>query len=71
MLSTILRRLQGVLDRYKVPYQVLPHSETYTAQETAEVQRVPGDQNAFHRFGCGIFHAGVNGFDCRLTRGKK
>jgi len=43
---SILRRLQDVLDAYKVPYEVLPHSETYTAQETAEVQRVPGDKMA-------------------------
>jgi Ala-tRNA(Pro) deacylase len=43
---SILRQLQEVLDAYKVPYEVLPHSETYTAQETAEVQRIPGQQMA-------------------------
>jgi len=43
---SILHRLQNVLDAYKVSYEVLPHSETYTAQETAEVQRVPGDKMA-------------------------
>lgn len=42
----ILRQLQEVLDAYKVPYEVLPHSETYTAQETAEVQRIPGQKMA-------------------------
>lgn len=42
----ILRTLQAVLDSYKVPFEVLPHSETYSAQETAEVQRVPGDKYA-------------------------
>jgi len=42
----ILRKLQAVLDSYKVPFEVLPHSETYTAQETAEVQRIPGDKLA-------------------------
>jgi len=43
---SILRKLQAVLDSYQVPYEVLPHSETYTAQETAEVQRVSGDKMA-------------------------
>ncbi len=42
----ILRKLQAVLDTYKVPFEVLPHSETYTAQETAEVQRISGDKLA-------------------------
>lgn len=42
----ILRKLQAVLNNYKVPFEVLPHSETYTAQETAEVQRIPGDKLA-------------------------
>jgi Ala-tRNA(Pro) deacylase len=42
----ILRQLQEVLDAYKVAYEVLPHSETYTAQETAEVQRIPGQKMA-------------------------
>jgi Ala-tRNA(Pro) deacylase len=42
----VLRKLQAVLDNYKVPFEVLPHSETYTAQETAEVQRVSGDKMA-------------------------
>jgi hypothetical protein len=32
---SILRKLQAVLDSYNVPFEVLPHSETYTAQETA------------------------------------
>ena len=42
----ILPRLQKILDAYQVPFEVLPHSETYTAQETAEVQRIPGDAMA-------------------------
>lgn len=42
----ILWKLQAVLDHYQVPFEVLPHSETYTAQETAEVQRIPGDKMA-------------------------
>ncbi len=43
---SIHRKLQAVLDSYQVSYEALPHSETYTAQETAEVQRIPGDKLA-------------------------
>ncbi|MGE0824383.1 MAG: aminoacyl-tRNA deacylase [Candidatus Binatia bacterium] len=42
----MVRRLQELLDSQKVPYEVLPHSETYTAQETAQVQHISGQQMA-------------------------
>ena len=42
----ILGKLQEYLDRNSVRYQVLTHSEAYTAQEIAELQHVPGRQMA-------------------------
>ncbi len=42
----ILRKLQEYLDTNKVKYQVLTHSEAYTAQEVAALQHVPGEQMA-------------------------
>lgn len=42
----MLRKLQEYLDANQVKYQVLTHSEAYTAQEIAALQHVPGRQMA-------------------------
>lgn len=42
----ILSKLQEYLDANQVKYQVLTHSEAYTAQEIAALQHVPGKQMA-------------------------
>ena len=42
----ILRKLQEYLDANQIKYQVLTHSEAYTAQEIAALQHVPGKQMA-------------------------
>jgi len=38
----VLNRLKEYLDHEKVAYEVLTHSETYTAQERAQALHVPG-----------------------------
>src|SRR5713101_7080000 len=43
---SILRRLKDHLDREKVPYEVLTHSETFTAPELAQALHVPGRELA-------------------------
>ena len=42
----ILKKLQQYLDEQKIKYEVLTHSEAYTAQEIAALQHVPGKQVA-------------------------
>jgi Ala-tRNA(Pro) deacylase len=42
----MLKKLQEYLDANQVKYQVLTHSEAYTAQEIAALQHVPGKQMA-------------------------
>jgi Ala-tRNA(Pro) deacylase len=42
----ILRKLVDFLDSHRIRYQVLTHSEAYTAQEVAALQHVPGKQMA-------------------------
>lgn len=42
----VLRKLQEYLDQHEIKYQVLTHSEAYTAQEIAEAQHIPGKQMA-------------------------
>jgi Ala-tRNA(Pro) deacylase len=43
---SILKRLKDYLDREKVPYAVLAHSETFTAPELAQALHVPGKELA-------------------------
>lgn len=43
---SILKRLKEYLDREKVPYEVLAHTETYTAPELAQTLHVPGKELA-------------------------
>jgi Ala-tRNA(Pro) deacylase len=38
----VLKRLEGYLKQNAVKYEVLPHRQAFTAQETAEAQHVPG-----------------------------
>jgi len=42
----VLRKLQEYLDENQVKYQVVTHSESYTAQEVAALEHVPGRQVA-------------------------
>lgn len=42
----ILKKLQELLDREGVSYEVLNHPPAYTAQEVAQVQHVPGRELA-------------------------
>ncbi len=42
----MLKKLQEFLDAHQVKYQLLAHSEAYTAQEIAALQHVPGKQMA-------------------------
>ena len=39
---SILKRLKDHLDREQVPYEVLPHQETYRATDLAQTLHVPG-----------------------------
>ncbi len=41
-----VKRLKDYLDSKAVKYQVIPHECTYTAHETAESAKVPGDEMA-------------------------
>ena len=43
---TVLRKLQEVLDRQHVPYEVRTHPEVFTAQEIAAALHVPGRELA-------------------------
>src|SRR5207244_12413965 len=43
---SILKRLKDDLDREKVPFKVLTHSETFTAPELAQALHVPGKELA-------------------------
>ncbi len=43
---TVLRKLQEVLDRQHVPYEVSTHPEVFTAQEIAAALHVPGRELA-------------------------
>lgn len=42
----ILKKLQELLDRERVAYEVLTHPPAYTAQEVAQAQHVPGRELA-------------------------
>ena len=42
----ILKKLKGVLDEAKIPYEVYNHPLAYTAQEIAAKQHIPGDRMA-------------------------
>jgi Ala-tRNA(Pro) deacylase len=42
----ILKKLKGVLDEAKIPYEVYNHPLAYTAQEIAAKQHIPGDRIA-------------------------
>ena len=42
----ILRRLKGILDEAKIPYEVYNHALAYTAQEIAARQHVSGNELA-------------------------
>ena len=41
---TISRKVKGFLDENNIDYKVLPHRETYTAQEIAAALHVPGQE---------------------------
>ncbi len=43
---TMLSRLREYLDNEKVPYEVLPHGEAYTAPDLAHALHVPGRELA-------------------------
>jgi Ala-tRNA(Pro) deacylase len=43
---TILKKLKGVLDEAKIPYEVYNHALAYTAQEIAAKQHISGNQMA-------------------------
>lgn len=40
------KRIYELLERERVPYEVLPHAMTITAQETAHAARIPGGEFA-------------------------
>ncbi len=40
------KALKDFLDQHKIPYQVLSHTRTYTAQETAASAHIPGQELA-------------------------
>lgn len=40
------KRIYELLERERVPYEVLPHANAVTAQETAEATRIPGREFA-------------------------
>lgn len=43
---SILKRLEDLFEREKIPYQVLIHGETYTAPDLARALHVPGRELA-------------------------
>ena len=43
---SMLKKLEGFLDKNKVKYQSMAHSLVYTAQEIAAEQHIPGKQMA-------------------------
>ena len=42
----VLRQLKELLDENNIKYQVVTHSEAYTAQELAQAEHIPGKQVA-------------------------
>jgi Ala-tRNA(Pro) deacylase len=46
MIMPISRQLKELLDEHKVKYQVVTHSEAYTAQEVAQAEHISGKQVA-------------------------